>query len=166
MYCAIVLTHAVICCLGTQVLARLQTVYVVLNVMYVSLFSSFIPFRFWFRLPWLFCSFAFRAFSSTFDLSLGLSTVPSSPSFASSASVLAPSYSPPEVGFNSSLYSICHLFRLRPLHSVFPSFLSSLHFYILFALSPSSFRLPIFFILPLLSCRLWLWKCFVVVLGL
>ncbi|KZS88841.1 amino acid transporter [Sistotremastrum niveocremeum HHB9708] len=33
VYCAIVLTHAVICCLGTQVLARLQTVYVVLNVM-------------------------------------------------------------------------------------------------------------------------------------
>lgn len=30
-----VLTHAVICCFGTQLLARLQTVYVVLNVVYV-----------------------------------------------------------------------------------------------------------------------------------
>ncbi|KAG2338938.1 amino acid transporter [Suillus weaverae] len=32
VYVAIVLSHAVICCLGTAVLARLQTVYVVLNV--------------------------------------------------------------------------------------------------------------------------------------
>ncbi|OBZ74436.1 putative amino-acid permease C11D3.08c [Grifola frondosa] len=33
IYVAIVLTHAVICCLGTQLLARLQTIYVVLNVL-------------------------------------------------------------------------------------------------------------------------------------
>ncbi|EMD35048.1 hypothetical protein CERSUDRAFT_139863 [Gelatoporia subvermispora B] len=33
VYTAIVLTHAVICCFGTKVLARLQTVYVVLNVL-------------------------------------------------------------------------------------------------------------------------------------
>ncbi|KAF8961614.1 amino acid/polyamine transporter I [Flammula alnicola] len=33
VYVAIILTHAVICCLGTSVLARLQTVYVVLNVL-------------------------------------------------------------------------------------------------------------------------------------
>jgi amino acid transporter len=33
VYAAIVITHAVICCLGTQVLARLQTVYVLLNVL-------------------------------------------------------------------------------------------------------------------------------------
>ncbi|PCH43032.1 APC amino acid permease [Wolfiporia cocos MD-104 SS10] len=33
VYAAIVLSHAVICCLGTKVLARLQTVYVVLNVL-------------------------------------------------------------------------------------------------------------------------------------
>ncbi|KAF8168438.1 APC amino acid permease [Crassisporium funariophilum] len=33
VYAAIVLSHAVICCLGTAVLARLQTVYVVLNVL-------------------------------------------------------------------------------------------------------------------------------------
>ncbi|KAF9556455.1 amino acid transporter [Agrocybe pediades] len=32
VYAGIVLTHAVICCLGTAVLARLQTVYVILNV--------------------------------------------------------------------------------------------------------------------------------------
>ncbi|KAG1744393.1 amino acid/polyamine transporter I [Suillus lakei] len=32
VYVAIVLSHAVICCLGTAVLARLQTVYVVLNI--------------------------------------------------------------------------------------------------------------------------------------
>ncbi|KDQ54539.1 hypothetical protein JAAARDRAFT_209261 [Jaapia argillacea MUCL 33604] len=32
VYCAIILTHAVICCLATQVLARLQTAYVILNV--------------------------------------------------------------------------------------------------------------------------------------
>ncbi|KAG0694600.1 amino acid/polyamine transporter I [Suillus ampliporus] len=32
VYVAIVLSHAVICCLGTAVLARLQTVYVVLNM--------------------------------------------------------------------------------------------------------------------------------------
>ncbi|KAG2132334.1 hypothetical protein DEU56DRAFT_952544 [Suillus clintonianus] len=32
VYVAIVLSHAVICCLGTAVLARLPTVYVVLNV--------------------------------------------------------------------------------------------------------------------------------------
>ncbi|KAG2047467.1 amino acid transporter [Suillus hirtellus] len=32
VYVAIVLSHAVICCLGTAILARLQTVYVVLNV--------------------------------------------------------------------------------------------------------------------------------------
>ncbi|KAK7688471.1 hypothetical protein QCA50_008009 [Cerrena zonata] len=33
VYAAVVLSHAVICCLGTAVLARLQTVYVVLNVL-------------------------------------------------------------------------------------------------------------------------------------
>ncbi|KAH9948494.1 APC amino acid permease [Amylocystis lapponica] len=33
VYAAIVLSHAIICCLGTKVLARLQTVYVVLNVL-------------------------------------------------------------------------------------------------------------------------------------
>ncbi|OCH88957.1 amino acid transporter [Obba rivulosa] len=33
VYVAIVLSHAVICCLGTKALARLQTVYVVLNVL-------------------------------------------------------------------------------------------------------------------------------------
>ncbi|KZT66736.1 amino acid transporter [Daedalea quercina L-15889] len=33
VYAAIVISHAVICCLGTRVLARLQTVYVVLNVL-------------------------------------------------------------------------------------------------------------------------------------
>ncbi|KAF9219347.1 amino acid transporter [Gyrodon lividus] len=32
IYVAIVLSHAVICCLGTAILARLQTVYVILNV--------------------------------------------------------------------------------------------------------------------------------------
>ncbi|KAG1851835.1 amino acid permease-domain-containing protein [Suillus subalutaceus] len=32
VYVAIVLSHAVICCLGTAVLARLQTVYVVINI--------------------------------------------------------------------------------------------------------------------------------------
>lgn len=34
---AIVVSHAVICCLGTRILARLQTVYVVLNVLWVQL---------------------------------------------------------------------------------------------------------------------------------
>ncbi|TFK37632.1 APC amino acid permease [Crucibulum laeve] len=33
VYACVIITHAVICCLGTQVLARLQTVYVVLNVL-------------------------------------------------------------------------------------------------------------------------------------
>ncbi|OSD03677.1 APC amino acid permease [Trametes coccinea BRFM310] len=33
VYTAVVLSHAVICCLGTRLLARLQTVYVVLNVL-------------------------------------------------------------------------------------------------------------------------------------
>ena len=33
VYVLIVLTHAVICCLATQVLARLQTLYVILNVL-------------------------------------------------------------------------------------------------------------------------------------
>ncbi|KAF8875726.1 APC amino acid permease [Gymnopilus junonius] len=33
LYAAIVLSHAVICCFGTAVLARLQTVYVILNVL-------------------------------------------------------------------------------------------------------------------------------------
>ncbi|KAI0744734.1 APC amino acid permease [Earliella scabrosa] len=33
VYCAVVLSHAVICCLGTRILARLQTLYVVLNIM-------------------------------------------------------------------------------------------------------------------------------------
>lgn len=33
VYAAVVLSHAVICCLGTAVLARLQTVYVALNVL-------------------------------------------------------------------------------------------------------------------------------------
>ena len=37
VYCAVVLSHAVICCLGTGVLARLQTLYVVLNILYVYL---------------------------------------------------------------------------------------------------------------------------------
>jgi len=32
IYAAIIISHAVICCLGTQLLARLQSVYVVLNV--------------------------------------------------------------------------------------------------------------------------------------
>ncbi|KDQ54538.1 hypothetical protein JAAARDRAFT_135209 [Jaapia argillacea MUCL 33604] len=32
VYCAIVISHAIICCLATPVLARLQTVYVILNV--------------------------------------------------------------------------------------------------------------------------------------
>lgn len=35
VYAAVVLSHAVLCCLGTTVLARLQSVYVVLNVLYV-----------------------------------------------------------------------------------------------------------------------------------
>ncbi|PIL25895.1 transporter [Ganoderma sinense ZZ0214-1] len=33
VYCAVVLSHAIICCFATQVLARLQTVYVVLNIL-------------------------------------------------------------------------------------------------------------------------------------
>jgi len=33
VYAAIVVSHAVLCCLGTKILARLQTVYVVLNVL-------------------------------------------------------------------------------------------------------------------------------------
>jgi len=33
VYAAIILSHAVLCCLGTAVLARLQTVYVILNVL-------------------------------------------------------------------------------------------------------------------------------------
>ncbi|CDO70392.1 hypothetical protein BN946_scf184999.g32 [Trametes cinnabarina] len=33
VYTAVVLSHAVICCLGTRLLARLQTVYVILNVL-------------------------------------------------------------------------------------------------------------------------------------
>ncbi|THU93843.1 APC amino acid permease [Dendrothele bispora CBS 962.96] len=33
VYAAIVITHALVCCLGTTLLARLQTVYVVLNVL-------------------------------------------------------------------------------------------------------------------------------------
>ncbi|KAJ3506420.1 hypothetical protein NLJ89_g6880 [Agrocybe chaxingu] len=33
VYAAIILSHAVLCCLGTTVLARLQTVYVILNVL-------------------------------------------------------------------------------------------------------------------------------------
>ncbi|KAL0579387.1 hypothetical protein V5O48_002612 [Marasmius crinis-equi] len=32
VYAGLIITHAVVCCLGTEVLARLQTVYVVLNV--------------------------------------------------------------------------------------------------------------------------------------
>lgn len=36
VYVAISLTHVVGCCLGTTVLARLQSVYVALNVLYVS----------------------------------------------------------------------------------------------------------------------------------
>lgn len=39
VYVLVVLTHAVICCLATRVLARLQTVYVVLNVLFVVLFD-------------------------------------------------------------------------------------------------------------------------------
>ena len=33
VYVAIVVSHIIICCLGTALLARLQTVYVVLNVL-------------------------------------------------------------------------------------------------------------------------------------
>lgn len=33
IYVAVVLTHGVICCFGTKVLARLQSLYVVLNVL-------------------------------------------------------------------------------------------------------------------------------------
>ncbi|KAJ3483876.1 hypothetical protein NLI96_g6014 [Meripilus lineatus] len=33
VYCAIVLSHAVVCCLGTKLLARLQSAYVILNVL-------------------------------------------------------------------------------------------------------------------------------------
>jgi len=33
VYAAIVISHAVICCLGTKILARLQTLYVVLNIL-------------------------------------------------------------------------------------------------------------------------------------
>jgi len=33
VYAAIIVSHAIICCLGTKVLARLQTVYVILNVL-------------------------------------------------------------------------------------------------------------------------------------
>ncbi|KAI1790578.1 APC amino acid permease [Ganoderma leucocontextum] len=33
VYCAVVLSHAFICCFGTRILARLQTVYVVLNIL-------------------------------------------------------------------------------------------------------------------------------------
>ena len=36
VYCTVVLSHAVLCCLGTRILARLQTVYVFLNVVYVQ----------------------------------------------------------------------------------------------------------------------------------
>lgn len=32
IYAALIITHTVVCCLGTEVLARLQTVYVILNV--------------------------------------------------------------------------------------------------------------------------------------
>ncbi|KAG7087578.1 hypothetical protein E1B28_013532 [Marasmius oreades] len=32
IYAALILTHTIVCCLGTEVLARLQTVYVILNV--------------------------------------------------------------------------------------------------------------------------------------
>ena len=35
VYAAIILSHAFVCCLGTQLLARLQSVYVILNVLYV-----------------------------------------------------------------------------------------------------------------------------------
>lgn len=33
VYIGIIFSHAVICCLGTAVLARLQTLYVILNVL-------------------------------------------------------------------------------------------------------------------------------------
>jgi len=33
VYCAIVITHGIICCLGTRLLARMQTVFVILNVL-------------------------------------------------------------------------------------------------------------------------------------
>jgi hypothetical protein len=35
VYAAIVISHAVVCCLGTRVLARLQSIYIALNVLYV-----------------------------------------------------------------------------------------------------------------------------------
>ncbi|KXN84202.1 GABA-specific permease [Leucoagaricus sp. SymC.cos] len=34
VYAAIVISHAVVCCLGTRILARLQTVYIILNVLF------------------------------------------------------------------------------------------------------------------------------------
>ncbi|KAJ3561123.1 hypothetical protein NP233_g10390 [Leucocoprinus birnbaumii] len=34
VYAAIVISHAIVCCLGTRILARLQTVYIALNVMF------------------------------------------------------------------------------------------------------------------------------------
>lgn len=41
VYAAIILTHAVICCLATPVLARLQSLYIVLNVLCVLLHQFF-----------------------------------------------------------------------------------------------------------------------------
>ena len=35
IYAAIVITHIFACCLGTRLLARLQNVYIVFNIMYV-----------------------------------------------------------------------------------------------------------------------------------
>ncbi|KXN84172.1 GABA-specific permease [Leucoagaricus sp. SymC.cos] len=37
VYAAIVISHAVVCCFGTRVLARLQTIYIVLNILYEPL---------------------------------------------------------------------------------------------------------------------------------
>ena len=44
-YACIVVTHALVCSLATRVLARLQTIYVVLNVLYVRPCSSVVPTR-------------------------------------------------------------------------------------------------------------------------
>lgn len=40
VYAAIIISHAVVCCLGTRILARLQTVYIVLNVLYDLLLKN------------------------------------------------------------------------------------------------------------------------------
>ncbi|KAJ2927013.1 hypothetical protein H1R20_g10097, partial [Candolleomyces eurysporus] len=43
VYCAIVLSHGVLCCLGTTVLARLQTIYIVLNVLLCMVIIIILP---------------------------------------------------------------------------------------------------------------------------